>query len=70
MSPRIYREFKNLEFIDVSKLKNEKVALKIQFRRIERDCFNDIEGNLHTKQFSKTRFLTTEMLLAFSLLPY
>ncbi len=54
MSPRIYREFKNLEFIDVSKLKNEKVALK-QFSsdELKEIVFNDIEGNLSHKTVFK-----------------
>jgi type III restriction enzyme len=54
MSPRIYREFKNLEFIDVSKLKNEKVALKkFSSDELKEIVFNDIEGNLSHKTVFK-----------------
>lgn len=54
MSPRIYREFKNLEYIDVSKLKNEKVPIK-KFRpdELKEIVFNDIEGNLSHKTVFK-----------------
>ncbi len=54
MSPRIYREFKNLEFIDVSKFKNEKVALKkFSSDELKEIIFNDIEGNLSHKTVFK-----------------
>ncbi len=54
MSPRIYREFKNLEFIDVSKLKNEKVTLKkFSSDELKEIVFNDIEGNLSHKTVFK-----------------
>jgi type III restriction enzyme len=54
MSPRIYREFKNLELIDVSKLKNEKVALKkFSSDELKEIVFNDIEGNLSHKTVFK-----------------
>lgn len=54
MSPRIYREFKNLEFIDVSKLNNEKVALKkFSSDELKEIVFNDIEGNLSHKTVFK-----------------
>jgi type III restriction enzyme len=54
MSPRIYREFKNLEFIDVSKLKNEKVAVKkFSSDELKEIVFNDIEGNLSHKTVFK-----------------
>ena len=54
MSPRIYREFKNLEFIDVSKFKNEKVALKkFSSNELKEIVFNDIEGNLSHKTVFK-----------------
>ncbi|QOI97643.1 MAG: DEAD/DEAH box helicase family protein [Flammeovirgaceae bacterium] len=56
MSPRIYREFKNLELIDVSKFKNEKVALKkFSSDELKEIVFNDIEGNLsHKTAFKDT----------------
>lgn len=54
MSPRIYREFKNLEFIDASKFKNEKVALKkFSSDELKEIVFNDIEGNLSHKTVFK-----------------
>lgn len=54
MSPRIYREFKNLEFIDISKFKNEKVALKkFSSEELKEIVFNDIEGNLSHKTVFK-----------------
>jgi type III restriction enzyme len=54
MSPRIYREFKNLEFIDVSKFKNEKVHLKkFSSDELKEIVFNDIEGNLSHKTVFK-----------------
>jgi type III restriction enzyme len=54
MSPRIYREFKNLEFIDVSKLTNEKVTLKkFSSDELKEIVFNDIEGNLSHKTVFK-----------------
>lgn len=54
MSPRIYREFKNLEFIDVSKFKNEKVALKkFSSDELKVIVFKDIEGNISHKTVFK-----------------
>lgn len=54
MSPRIYREFKNLEQIDVSKFKNEKVLLK-KFNRdeLKEIIFNDIDGDFSHKTVFK-----------------
>ncbi|GCD79002.1 DEAD/DEAH box helicase [Schleiferia thermophila] len=54
LSPRIYREFKNLELIDVSEFKNEKVALKkFSSDELKEIVFNDIEGNLSHKTVFK-----------------
>lgn len=54
MSPRIYREFKNLELIDVSKFKNEKVTLKIFSNdELKEIVFNDIEGDFSHKTVFK-----------------
>jgi type III restriction enzyme len=54
MSPRIYREFKNLEFIDVSKFNNEKIAFKkFSSDELKEIIFNDIEGNLSHKTVFK-----------------
>lgn len=54
LSPRIYREFRNLEFIDVSKLKNERVALKkFSSDELKKIVFNDIEGNISHKTVFK-----------------
>src|SRR5690606_21840707 len=50
MSPRIYREFKNLEHIDVALFKNEKVQFKkFSQEELKEIVFNDIEGNLSHK---------------------
>ncbi len=54
MSPRIYREFKNLELIDVSKFKNEKVSLKkFNSNELKEIVFNDIEGDFSHKTVFK-----------------
>jgi type III restriction enzyme len=54
MSPRIYRDYKNLELIDVSKFNNEKVILK-KFNRdeLKEIIFNDIEGDFSHKTIFK-----------------
>ncbi len=54
MSPRIYREFKNLELIDVSTFKNEKVTLQ-QFNsdELKEIVFNDIDGDFSHKTVFK-----------------
>ena len=54
MSPRIYREFKNLELIDVSKFKNEKVTLKkFNSDELKEIVFNDIDGDYSHKTVFK-----------------
>ena len=54
MSPRIYREFKNLELIDVSKFKNEKVSLKkFNSEELKEIIFNDIDGDFSHKTIFK-----------------
>lgn len=54
MSPRIYREFKNLELIDVSKFKNEKVApKKFNSEELKEIIFNDIDGDFSHKTVFK-----------------
>ena len=54
MSPRIYREFKNLELIDVSKFKNEKVTLKnFNNNELKEIIFNDIDGDFSHKTVFK-----------------
>lgn len=54
MTPRIYREFKNLELIDVSKFKNERVAFK-KFNpdELKEIVFNDIDGEFSHKTIFK-----------------
>lgn len=56
MSPRIYREFKNLELIDVSKFKNEKIFLKMfNSEQLKEIIFNDIDGDFsHKTVFNDT----------------
>jgi type III restriction enzyme len=54
MTPRIYREFKNLELIDVSTFKNEKA----EFKRFNNDelkeiVFTDIDGEFSHKTIFK-----------------
>lgn len=54
MSPRFYREFKNLELIDVSKFKNEKVQLKkFNDDELKEIVFNDIDGDFSHKTVFK-----------------
>lgn len=54
MSPRIYREFKNLELIDVSKFKNEKVTQKkFTTDELKEIVFNDIDGDFSHKTVFK-----------------
>jgi len=54
LSPRIYREFKNLELIDVSKFKNEKATLKkFSSNELKEIVFNDIEGDFSHKTVFK-----------------
>lgn len=54
MSPRIYREFKNLELIDVNKLKNGKVDVKkYNSTELKEIIFTDIEGDFSHKTIFK-----------------
>lgn len=54
MSPRFYREFKNLERIDVSKFENEKVVLKkFNDDELKEIVFNDIDGDFSHKTVFK-----------------
>ena len=54
MSPRIYREFKNLELIDVSKFDNEKVIQKhFSTDELKEIVFNDIDGDFSHKTIFK-----------------
>lgn len=54
MSPRIYREYKNLELIDVSTFKNGKVALKrFNSDELKEIIFNDIDGDFSHKTVFK-----------------
>jgi type III restriction enzyme len=54
MSPRIYREFKNLELIDVGSLKNEKAPIKkFSNDELKEIIFNDIEGDFSHKTIFK-----------------
>lgn len=54
MKPRIYREFKNLELIDVGKLTNEKAKFK-QFNNdeLKEIIFEDIDGDFSHKTIFK-----------------
>ena len=54
MSPRIYREYKNLELIDVSTFKNEKAAPKrFNSDELKEIIFNDIDGDFSHKTIFK-----------------
>ena len=54
MSPRIYREFKNLELIDASKLNNKKVPFKnFNSNELKEIIFNDIDGDFSHKTVFK-----------------
>lgn len=54
MSPRIYREFKNLELIDIGKFINEKVNFKkFNNEELKEIVFNDIEGEFSHKTIFK-----------------
>jgi len=54
MSPRIYREYKNLELIDVGKFRNEKAKLKIfSSEELKEIVFNDIDGSFSHKTIFK-----------------
>lgn len=54
MSPRVYREYKNLELIDVGKFKNEKVSLKkFNSDELKEIVFNDIDGDFSHKTVFK-----------------
>jgi type III restriction enzyme len=57
MSPRFYREFKNLELIDVSNFKNEKVPLKkFSADELKEIVFNNIDGEFsHKTVFKNTQ---------------
>jgi type III restriction enzyme len=54
MSPRIYRDYKNLELINISTFKNEKVPLKIfSSDELKEIIFNDIDGDFSHKTIFK-----------------
>lgn len=57
MSPRFYREFKNLELIDVGKFNNEKVPLKkFSTDELKEIVFNNIDGEFsHKTVFKNTQ---------------
>lgn len=54
MSPRIFREYKNLELIDVSTFNNDKAPFKkFNDDELKEIVFNDIDGNLSHKTIFK-----------------
>ncbi|MBW7891649.1 MAG: DEAD/DEAH box helicase family protein [Chitinophagaceae bacterium] len=66
MSPRIYREFKNLELINVGQFQNEKVPLKkYNADELKEIVFNDIEGNLSHKTVFKDNVPDYRNVIAF-----
>ena len=72
LSPRIYREFKNLEELDIAKLKHEKAPFKtFEENELKEIIFKDIEEEIsHTTVFKDTladyrnvvRFFTQNIL--------
>ena len=71
MSPRIYREFKNLELIDVSKFNNEKVPLKkFSDDELKEIIFNDIEGDFSHKTVFKDNIPDYRNVIGFSRLQF
>jgi type III restriction enzyme len=56
MNPRFYREFKNLELIDVGSFKNEKALFKkFNSEELKEIIFNDIDGEYsHSTVFKNT----------------
>lgn len=66
MSPRIYREFKNLELIDVSIFENEKVTQKkFNSDELKEIIFNDIEGYFSHKTIFKDTILDYRNVIGF-----
>lgn len=66
MSPRIYREFKNLELIDVSTFTNKKMP----FRKFDSDelkeiIFNDIDGDFSHKTVFKNTLADYRNVIGF-----
>ena len=54
LSPRIYREFKNLELIDAGNLKNKKVPYRtFNSNELKEIIFNDIDGDFSHKTIFK-----------------
>jgi len=54
LSPRIYREFKNLELIDVAKMNNKKAHYKtFNTNELKEIIFNDIDGEFSHKTIFK-----------------
>ena len=56
LSPRIYREFKNLDLIDVNKLKHKTATFKtFEEKELKEIIFTDIEGDFsHKTEFKDT----------------
>ena len=66
MSPRIYREFKNLESIDVSKFTNEKVPLNyFSPDELKEIIFNDIDGDFSHKTVFKNTTVDYRNVIGF-----
>ncbi|MDD4755213.1 MAG: DEAD/DEAH box helicase family protein [Prolixibacteraceae bacterium] len=66
MSPRIYREFKQLELIDINLFKNEKAPFKIFSKEeLKEIVFNDIEGVFSHKTIFKDTVPDYRNVIAF-----
>ncbi len=66
MSPRIYREFKNLQLIDINTFKNPKVFLKkFSDEELKEIIFNDIEGDFSHKTIFKNTSTDYRNIISF-----
>jgi len=66
LSPRIYREYKNLELIDVNKFQNEQVPLKtFSTDELKEIVFTDIDGNISHKTIFKDTVPDYRNVIAF-----
>lgn len=66
LSPRYYREFKNLALIDVSQFKNKKLALKqFSIDELKEIVFNDIDGQFSHKTLFKETPIDYRHVIAF-----
>jgi type III restriction enzyme len=66
LSPRIYREYKNLEEIDVTRFTNEKAPIKVYSEdELKEIIFQDIEGQYSHKTIFKDKIPDCRNVIAF-----